>query len=105
MNEVYMTGKRAGLVTLCMTFSERELIPSHNRLRDRYGKLLHRYLGCQGDHQCTGAGGDALVLKGESALACFRLEIFYFFLFLFLSVIHKCFIISSSVHHFPPLLI
>lgn len=50
----HMAAKRAGLVTLYMTFSERELIPSHNRLRDRYGKLLHRYLGCLGDHQSTG---------------------------------------------------
>lgn len=56
-------GKDAGLVTLCLTFSERELILSYNRLRDRYGKLLHRYLGCLGDHQSTGAGGDATVLR------------------------------------------
>lgn len=54
----------AGLVTLRMTFSERELIPSYNRLWGRYGKLLHRYLSCLGDHQSTGAGGDATVLKG-----------------------------------------
>lgn len=56
--------KEAGLVTLPMTFSERELIPSYNRLWGRYGKLLHRYLSCLGDHQSTGAGGDATVLKG-----------------------------------------
>lgn len=65
-----MEWKKAGLVTLYMTFSERELIPSYNRLRDRYGKLLHRYLGCLGDHQSTGAGGDASVLKGECVCVC-----------------------------------
>lgn len=43
-----------------MTFSESELIPSYNRLWGRYGKLLHRYLGCLGDHRSTGAGGDAI---------------------------------------------
>lgn len=53
-------GNKAVWVTLCMTFSERELIPSYNRLWGRYGKLLHRYLGCLGDHQSTGAGGDAI---------------------------------------------
>lgn len=62
--------KRAGLVTLRMTFSERELIPSYNRLRDRYGKLQARYLGCLGDHQSTGAGGDAAVLKEKRACVC-----------------------------------
>lgn len=62
--------KKAGLVTLCMTFSERELIPSYNRLRGRYGKLLHRYLSCLGDHQSTGADGDATVLKGECVCVC-----------------------------------
>lgn len=61
----HMGCTEAGFLTLCMTFSERELIPSYNRLRDRYGKLQHRYLGCLGDHQSTGAGGDATVLKGE----------------------------------------
>lgn len=65
-----MGWKKAGLVTLCMTFSERELIPSYNRLWDRYGKLLHRYLSCLGDHQSTGAGGDAMVLKGECVCVC-----------------------------------
>lgn len=63
--------KEAGLVTLRMTFSERELIPSYNRLWGRYGKLLHRYLSCLGDHQSTGAGGDATVLKGgECVCSC-----------------------------------
>lgn len=82
------SGKKAGLVTLYMTFSERELIPSYNRLRDRYGKLLHRYLGCLGDHQSTGAGGDATVLKGECVCltvcvayvyVCVRWKMFPFF--------------------------
>ena len=79
-------GEKAGLVTLCMTFSERELIPSYNRLRDRYGKLLHRYLGCLGDHQSTGAGGDATVLKGECARVCVWENAFPFFV---VSVTHK----------------
>lgn len=57
------------LVTLWMTFSERELIPSYNRLWDRYGKLLHCYLSCLGDHQSTGAGGDA-IKKGVRVYVC-----------------------------------
>lgn len=78
----FVVEKTAGLVTLCMTFSERELIPSYNRLRDRYGKLLHRYLGCLGDHQSTGAGGDATVLKGECVFVrlcmCVLENVFFF---------------------------
>lgn len=71
-------GKRQ--VTLCMTFSERELIPSYNRLQDRYGKLLHRYLSCLGDHQSTGAGGDATVLKGGVCVCvCLLEKMFSFF--------------------------
>lgn len=62
-------GNKAVWVTLCMTFSERELIPSYNRLWGRYGKLLHRYLGCLGDHQSTGAGGDA-IKRGMCVCVC-----------------------------------
>lgn len=64
-------GNKAVWVTLCMTFSERELIPSYNRLWGRYGKLLHRYLGCLGDHQSTGAGGDA-IKRGMCVCVCVR---------------------------------
>lgn len=89
-------GKKAGLVTLCMTFSERELIPSYNRLWDRYGKLLHRYLGCLGDHQSTGAGGDATVLK-RGVCVCVRVCVLEnVFFFLVISVTHKYCIISHA---------
>lgn len=46
--------KIPGFMTLCLTFSENELIPAYNRLWCRYGKLLLRYLGCLGDHQRAG---------------------------------------------------
>lgn len=100
----YGVEKKAGLVTLCMTFSERELIPSYNRLRDRYGKLLHRYLGCLGDHQSTGAGGDATVLKrGVCVCVCVLENVFLFFV---TSVTHKYCIISHArlwtYNHFFP---
>lgn len=66
--------KKAALVTLRLTFSEK-LIPRYNRLQGRYGKLLHRYLGCLGDHQSTtGAAGDAAVLK-RGARACARARV------------------------------
>lgn len=43
--------KIPGFMTLCLTFSENELILGYNRLWCRYGKLLLRYLSCRGDHQ------------------------------------------------------
>lgn len=97
MNLPSRRGPRTGLVTLCVTFSERELIPSYNRLRDRYGKLLLRYLGCLGDHQSTGAGGDATVLKrGMRARVRVRVSIRQMLsvLFLFFSVEN-----SQTSHH------
>lgn len=81
--------EKAGLVTLCMTFSERELIPSYNRLWDRYGKLLHRYLGCLGDHQSTGAGGDASVLKEREREAEKECVCVY---------VGKCFLLCHNCH-------
>lgn len=89
-------GKRQ--VTLCMTFSERELIPSYNRLQDRYGKLLHRYLSCLGDHQSTGAGGDATVLKGGVCVCvCLLEKMFSFFV---ISVTHgRCTISHDFLKH------
>lgn len=71
MNVPSRRGPRTGLVTLCVTFSERELIPSYNRLREeRYGKLLLRYLCCHGDHQSTGPVEVPRYYKGECVRAC-----------------------------------
>lgn len=65
MNMLAGRVKIPGFMTLCLTFSENELILGYNRLWGRYGKRLLRYLSCRGDHQRARAREDAALLKGE----------------------------------------
>ncbi len=65
MNMLAGRVKIPGFMTLCLTFSENELILGYNRLWSRYGKRLLRYLSCRGDHQRARAREDAALLKRE----------------------------------------